>query len=313
MNRKISSPNTKLEPGDIADSVTFGPNVTTHESSQMWSFTQNRYIACEKAIPILAPGQYNILDSEFGIAFMQHEVNTDKLFVLPDTATEQIIADIELFWTKEKHFRSLEFLWKRGIMLHGAPGSGKTSCLQQISERIIEKGGVSFYIDNPSLGAHGLSIFRKIEPNRPILVMLEDIDAIINIHGESSLLSLLDGERQIDNVVFVATTNYPEQLDARIINRPSRFDEVVHVGMPTPEARRIYLSNVSDILRNDATEMDNWVAKTDDFSIAHLKELLLSVEVFDVPMDDTISRLRSMMNTRVTSEHHNNKEFGFMS
>lgn len=187
-----------------------------------------------------------------------------------------------------------------------------TSTVQQISQRIVDRGGIAFYVDNPSLGAAGLELFRRIEPDRPVLVILEDIDAIICNNGESSLLSLLDGELQIDNVVFIATTNYPERLDKRIINRPSRFDVIKLIGMPSEEARSMYLTNISVILQKDVRKLREWVTLTTGYSIAHLKELLVSVEVFELPLHDTIARLNKMIDVQVSSEHdEKRKEFGF--
>ena len=288
------------------------PDRQALKEAQMWACFNGRFTACERAVTALEPGQYNIGATDSGIVFTKHTVNTDKLFVLPDSASDEIITGIEQFWEKEDHFRRLNFLWKRGIMLYGPPGSGKTSCVQQISQRIVERGGIAFYVDAPNVGASGLELFRRIEPDRPVLVMLEDIDAIIANYGESSLLSLLDGELQIDNVVFIATTNYPERLDKRIINRPSRFDIVKLIGMPSEEARAVYLTNVSKQLADDSSKLKEWVKVTKGYSIAHLKELLVSVEVFEIPLATTVKRLNKMIDIHVSSENDEKRShFGF--
>jgi hypothetical protein len=83
-----------------------------------------------------------------------------------------------------------------------------------------------------------LQMLRAVEPERQVVGILEDVDALIERYGESEYLSLLDGEAQVDNVVYVATTNYPERLDARIVDRPSRFDTIRYIGMPSAGARR---------------------------------------------------------------------------
>jgi SpoVK/Ycf46/Vps4 family AAA+-type ATPase len=291
-----------------------GYNEETLKQAQMWACFNGRYTACERAVKQLSPGQYNIQPTDAGVVFVEHKVNTDRLLNLPDSASEEIIKDIEVFWKKEKHFRKLQFLWKRGILLYGAPGGGKTCCVQQVSERIVNKGGISFYVDDPGLGAVGLELFRRIEPTRPILVMLEDLDAIVNRHGESSLLALLDGELQIDNVVFIATTNYPEMLDKRIINRPSRFDIIKQIDMPSPEARAMYLTEVNPRLKRRQKELNTWVEMTKGYSIAHLKELVVGIEVFEVSLEDTITRLNNMIDVQVTSDDDEKRQtFGFKS
>jgi len=281
-----------------------------HANAKMWAVAGNAFAPCEKTVDVLPAGQYTIDESPTsGIYFSKKEINLDDLIDLPDSASETVIESIEDFWTKEKKFREFGFLWKRGVLLWGPPGSGKTSTLQVLSKRITDIGGISIYINNPYLGATGLELLRRIESTRPIIVMLEDIDALTQTYGEAAILALLDGELQIDNVVFIATTNYPEKLDKRLINRPSRFDIVKLIGMPSDEARKEYLSKKNPRLDTAETydELKEWVSLTKDFSIAHLKELIILVEVFDTSLDVAVKRLRAMMNGNISSSDNGNK------
>jgi SpoVK/Ycf46/Vps4 family AAA+-type ATPase len=262
----------------------------------MWAVQGPNYFPCDEAVKTLEPGQYEVQHSNSsGYYFQKKLANFDELMRLPDSASEDIYKNIQTFWTKEDHFRSFGFLWKRGILLWGPAGSGKTSTLQLISQNIVDLGGLSVYVTHPGICAQGLAIFRRIEPDRPCVVMLEDLDAMISNHGEHEVLALLDGELQIDNVVFIATTNYPERLDKRIVNRPSRFDIVKLIGMPNYPAREMYLSKKNKRLVDNPEELAQWVKESDGFSIAHLKELIVSVEVFEVSLNHAIKRLRKMM------------------
>ena len=339
------------------------------KDASMWAKQGVSYFPCDEAVPQLAPGQYEILSSQSsGIYFKMANGKFDELIELPDSASEAVIAEIEKFWQKEEHFRNFGFLWKRGILLWGPPGSGKTCCLQQVSNNIIDAGGIAVYASHPGITAAGLSIMRRIEPERPIVVMMEDLDAMVQQFGEADILALLDGELQIDNVVFIATTNYPERLDKRIVNRPSRFDLVRLIDMPNEEARRVYLSTknkrlveatvecracrgtaVKEIVVEPAVaavpavaaiaevrdeegnvtteavagvpevpakeavmgtepcepcngtggtlELEDWIKGTERFSIAHLKELIVSVEVFEVELAFALKRLGQMLDS----------------
>lgn len=284
-------------------------------NEEMWAvYGGNNFSACETAVTALPPGQYTVnANDSIGIYFHKETVNLDELMVLPDSKSAEVISEIERFWKLEKKFRQFGFLWKRGVMLWGPPGSGKTSTLQIISKNIVDMDGVSIYVTNPDLTARALKSLRQVEPNRPIVIMLEDIDAIIEEHGEADLLALMDGELQIDNVVFVATTNYPERLDKRFVNRPSRFDIVKKIGMPTAAARKVYLKAKNSRLakKENAMELQQWIDESKSFSIAHLKELIISIEVFGQSLSVAATRLRKMGN--LPSSGSPEKAFGFTS
>lgn len=285
------------------------------KDTQMWAVYGGRsYSPCEMAVMQMPAGQYTVeISNQLGIYFKRTDVNLDELVQLPDSVSEEVITEIENFWLKEDHFRKFGFLWKRGVLMWGPPGSGKTSTLQVVSERIVSRGGLSIYVDDPDIAAKGLKLLRLVEPKRPLVIMLEDIDAIIDSHGESSLLALMDGELQIDNVVFVATTNYPERLDKRFINRPSRFDIVKKIGMPNETARETYLraKNVRLGEPEAAEELAQWVALTKNFSVAHLKELIVSVEVFGVKLEQAVARLKTMMDYSPKSADGEDRGVGF--
>jgi len=279
-------------------------------NAKMWANSGRDYFPTESAVDVLKPGQYVVNHSDHsGVYFSEREINLDNLLVLPDSNSQMVLEHIEEFWKNEQVFREYGFLWKRGIMLWGPPGSGKTSLIQQLSKQIVDQQGITVYCGQPNLTAAGLEVLRRIEPTRPIIVIFEDIDAIVSEYGESDLLAMLDGEMQVDNVVFIATTNYPDRLDKRFI---SRFDLIVKIGMPTPSAREYYLSHKNSRLDSEPRELKEWVEATEGFSIAHLKELIISVECFDNTTEDAIKRLRSMMNATISSyEDSERKEFGF--
>ena len=275
---------------------------TLKENARLWAKVGDAYFPADQTVDKLKAGQYSIEYSHNrGIYFAPKPINLDDLLVLPDSASEEIIRDIEKFWTKEETFRKLGFLWKRGVLLFGPAGSGKTSTIQLIIKDIIDRGGIAVYVKEPKLTASGLEMLRKIEPTRPVIVVVEDIDALQQMHGEADLLAMLDGDLQIDNVVFIATTNYPEKLDKRLVNRPSRFDIVRKIGMPSDEARAIYLADRNPRLLENSEEFEEWIELTDGFSIAHLKELIVSVEALNADFHQTIDRLRVMIDKQPSS------------
>lgn len=170
--------------------------------------------------------------------------------------------------------------------------SGKSITLNLLMKELISLSGIVLLCGNPEWLVHMMQRVRQMEPERPIIVVLEDLDEIIEKYGEHTILSMLDGENQISNIVYVATTNFPLKLGPRIINRPSRFDERIFVGMPSSQARKAYLKHSAKDL--DEVTINKWVADTKGFSIAHLRELVAACYCLDQKYDDIMQRLNNM-------------------
>lgn len=300
-NRRLGS---KSPDGTVAQS----PSTSSPDSADtvQWSVLGNgRFMASSASIENLAAGVYGLEQDNYGrILFVRKTVITDELIVLPDTASERVLTSIQTFWESKPRFIAKKQIFKRGVMLWGPAGSGKTSTLMLLSRDIIERDGIVILPAHPVLTTRALDEVRRIEPERPLICVLEDIDEMVDEHGEHAILALLDGETQIDNVVYVATTNYPERLDRRLVNRPSRFDEVIKVDMPTAEARGVYLRARCNRMELPDDKMSEWVKDSEGFSVAHLRELIVAVFCLGREYKETVQRLRSMSTTPKSSDRN---------
>lgn len=217
---------------------------------------------------------------------------TDNLMDLPNTVTEKVLAELTKFWEgrSKERFDKFGLIYKRGILLHGKPGTGKTCTIAKVMEKVVDEGGIVFFQPSPGQLREYVTRLRELEPDLRVLVVWEEFDARLE-EGEESYLSLLDGEDQLDNVVYLATTNYIKDIPARMKNRPSRFASVLEVGAPDAAVRKIYLTN---LLQDEKVDIDEWVKKSDGFMLDHLKDLVVSVMVFEVSLDEAIAKLKEM-------------------
>jgi hypothetical protein len=242
--------------------------------------------------PELPVGVYRFADDQYGTILQRVKVVTDKLMELPDMAGERLLAGMRKFWNSEQRYKDHGLLYKRGVLMWGPPGGGKTATLGLLMNELMAAGGIVVLVEHPRLATCGLEQLRRIEPKRRLICVLEDIDELIDRYGEHLILALLDGENQVGNIVNIATTNYPSRLGARIVNRPSRFDERILVGMPAERARRAYLERA---LPGDmAWDLDGWVKDTEGLSIAHLRELIAGVFCLEQEYGAVLARLKSM-------------------
>jgi SpoVK/Ycf46/Vps4 family AAA+-type ATPase len=163
----------------------------------------------------------------------------------------------------------------------------------------VQRGGTVFYASgSPSHVSGFLNDFAKIERDRKSIIILEDIDSLIARYGEAEYLEMLDSAKTINNVLFIATTNYPERLDPRIYNRPGRFSHVVKIGLPGATTREAYLKA---ILKNhkDVAEI---VSKTSGFTIDHLTSLVNGTYREKKELHKEIERLRVLFKVPKTEE-----------
>jgi SpoVK/Ycf46/Vps4 family AAA+-type ATPase len=227
----------------------------------------------------------------------------DDLIDFAESLPGKILDEIETFWTLGQTFQRYGYLHRRGYLLYGPQGSGKSSVVHQVVHRIIVKGHVAVFCEHPGFLTRAMEIFRKIEPDRPLVCIFEDIDAIIEMHGDSELLAWLDGSHQINKVINIATTNYPERLDRRIVSRPRRLDRIIKIESPTAAMRETYLGRkLPELVARG--EIRHWVDLTEGLSFAALAELVISVACLGNNLEETVKLLRQL-------EDHNpsSKEF----
>jgi predicted AAA+ superfamily ATPase len=271
-------------------------------SPTCWGTLQDEeFVPAFTSVPKVPSGIYEVV---WNRQLNQHTLKkqpfkTDELYQLPSYEITDILKDIQNFWDRRDKYKQYNFVHKRGILMYGEPGCGKSGIIQLISKQLIENDGIIINIkdqEDIDYFMDFIATFRKIEPDRPLIVLLEDIDSIAgeNSHSTSRLLNILDGVKQIEDVVYIATTNYPEKLQDRITNRPSRFDRRYKVELPNDEIREAYIRHKLTDEDIENVDVQEWVKRTDGMSLSHLKEVVISTIVMGREFEEVMDNLEGL-------------------
>lgn len=231
--------------------------------------------------------------------------------------------DFEGFWNREDWFRQHHLPFRRGYLLHGSPGNGKSTAVRAM---MCSRGLGAYTIrlfDRQTDDGDLDELFENALREQPAMVLLEDLDRAFPRSGEArtqvslqSLLNSLDGVATGEGIVVVATANEPTALDPAILRRPGRFDRVVHFPNPTGELRRQYFQKMAPEIAPDA--LDQPISASGGLSFAQLRETFILAAQFalhrneDVTANDLILGIQTLRQTMAEGSMHN-QSAGFVA
>jgi hypothetical protein len=193
---------------------------------------------------------------------------------------QSLLGWLDHFWRQQAAAEELGVPLRRGLLLLGAPGTGKTQLIRHVLSRFPDREG-HLYVATAA-GRQADTFSRMMDevgmPGRPKIVILEDIDLLQESGGvpQAHLLNALDGLLRVETpVLWIATSNDPSALALNLLDRPGRFDRVVVLPEPRQEERETMVRLFS---RNQASGETIRVAAeaADGFTGAHIREACTS-------------------------------------
>ena len=230
---------------------------------------------------------------------------------LPENMKNDIKNSIEVFLSSKDLYARNKIPWKKGLLLWGPPGCGKTSIIRTI----ISNYDVKPVTINPGSDADALrSAFMYAEEQSPAVLYLEDLDSMLEGSIDlSSFLNLMDGVVSKNGLLIIATANDIKKMKKSVVDRPSRFDRKFKIDLPDVDMSKKYLSHWfnNKLTDKQIDELAKSAVKS-KMSYAYLKDIYIS-SMFEavgdgrenLTNDDVQSAMKKLMDDKKSTSGGN--------
>ena len=211
--------------------------------------------------------------------------------ILPQATLKLLDRNVLSFVGSRPQLRRLGQSTRKGILLYGPPGTGKTHTIRYLASSLPGHTTLIITAAQIALLAHYMSLARLLQP---AIVMIEDVDLIARNRDEmgpceelmlNGLLNEMDGLKQDADILFVLTTNRPEQLEGALAGRPGRIDQAIEVPLPDEIGRRKLVQLYGRGLPLGDAVVDEAAQRTKGVSAAFIKELMRRIAQASIARD----------------------------
>ncbi len=175
------------------------------------------------------------MTDNYGLVFKPYSMLNLDQYIDLGRQIGNLKENFEKFKTLKERIKKspVKIRHKQGTLLYGPPGTGKTREIIRLFEDLKEPDFYTLIVPK-SVRIEQLQGCRDLfaEKGVEIVFIIEEITERTK-HGTEDLLTFLDGEFSWEHSYIIATTNYPDQLESNLIDRPGRFEKYIYMGPPT--------------------------------------------------------------------------------
>jgi len=234
--------------------------------------------------------------STAGVTFHHRPSLPASDVILPDGLLQKVADHTVGIATHRVSLKQHDQHLKRGILLYGRPGTGKTHTVRHLLSQ--SEGSTAILLSGGSL-ARISEAARMARALQPSIVVLEDCDLIAEDrsfgHGPQPLLfEVLDAMDGLDNdadVAFVLTTNRPDMLERALAQRPGRVDLAVEIPLPAYAERVRLLELYGRLVAFSPAALNVAAERTEGTTASFARELVrravVAAALEDTPVSDS--------------------------
>jgi len=257
------------------------------------------------------------LNADCSFLQLNNDIEWDDIILEPAIKTV-IQNNIEKLFSVSDILKKNAIQLKRGIILSGCPGTGKTLVCKVLSKEL--KTTVLYVLPTHIQSRNDIATICDMAKDlAPTLLILEDIDYIAEDRESQNgwavidLMNKMDGLEGFDNVITLATTNLITKVENAIKNRPGRFDRVITLDVPSHELKlKMFKKFTENLILDKTVDFSKIVKKTEKLSGAYIKDLCITAALIAL-YDNSMSKAQIII---VKQKHFiealteiNNKDF----
>lgn len=209
--------------------------------------------------------------------------------ILPQKTLVTLDRNVAGFMAARDVMKSMRFQARKGLLFYGPPGTGKTHTIHYLASQLPNH--TTLLVTAEQVGMID-EYFRLARFLQPAMMVIEDVDLIARertqIRGGmeevllNKLLNEMDGLREDADVLFILTTNRPDQIEPALVSRPGRIDQAIEFPLPDEEGRAKLTKLYARDLQISDELLGLIVRRTKGVSAAFIKELMRRCAQFQI-------------------------------